>query len=42
MLDLPSQVHYPPERDVGEIDGKSDEDQAAVARLYRLLFDYCQ
>lgn len=42
MLDQPSQVHYPPERDVGEIDGKSDEDQAAVARLYRLLFDYCQ
>ncbi|MDP3115973.1 MAG: DUF3732 domain-containing protein [Phenylobacterium sp.] len=42
MLDQPSQVHYPPERDVGEIDGKSDEDQAAVARLYRLLFDYCE
>ncbi|ATC32185.1 DUF3732 domain-containing protein [Caulobacter vibrioides] len=41
MLDQPSQVHYPPDRDVGEIDGKSDEDQAAVARLYRLLFDYC-
>jgi Protein of unknown function (DUF3732) len=42
MLDQPSQVHYPPDRDVGEIDGKSDEDQAAVARLYRLLFDYCE
>lgn len=41
MLDQPSQVHYPPDRDVGQIDGKSDEDQAAVARLYRLLFDYC-
>lgn len=41
MLDQPSQAHYPPERDVGEIDGESDEDQAAVARLYRLLFDYC-
>jgi len=42
MLDQPSQAHYPPERDVGEIDGVSDEDQAAVARLYRLLFDYCE
>jgi hypothetical protein len=42
MLDQPSQVHYPPDRDVGEIDGKGDEDQAAVARLYRLLYDYCE
>ncbi|MGX1098690.1 DUF3732 domain-containing protein [Amorphus sp. MBR-141] len=41
MLDQPSQAHYPPDRDVGEIDGRSDEDQAAVARLYRLLFEYC-
>ena len=41
MLDQPSQAHYPPDRDVGEITGREDEDQAAVARLYRLLFDYC-
>lgn len=41
MLDQPSQAHYPPDRDVGEIDGKSDEDQAAVAKVYKLLFDYC-
>lgn len=42
MLDQPSQAHYPPERDVFEIDGKSDEDQAAVARLYRLLYDFTE
>jgi hypothetical protein len=41
ILDQPSQAHYPPERDVGEIDGKGDEDQAAVAQLYKLLYDYC-
>jgi hypothetical protein len=42
MIDQPSQAHYPPDRDVGEISGQEDEDQAAVARLYRLLFDYCR
>ena len=42
MLDQPSQVHYPKDKDVGEISGAEDEDQVAVARLYRLLFDYCQ
>jgi hypothetical protein len=41
MIDQPSQAHYPPDRDVGEISGREDEDQAAVARLYRLLWDYC-
>jgi hypothetical protein len=41
MLDQPSQAHYPPDRDVGEITGAEDEDQVAVARLYRLLLDYC-
>jgi hypothetical protein len=41
MIDQPSQAHYPPDRDVGEISGQEDEDQAAVARLYRLLWDYC-
>jgi phage shock protein A len=41
LLDQPSQAHYPPDRDVGEITGREDEDQAAVARLYRLLLDYC-
>ncbi len=41
MLDQPSQAHYPPERDLGEISGNEDEDQVAVARLYRLLYDYC-
>lgn len=41
MLDQPSQAHYPTEKDVGEISGAEDEDQVAVARLYRLLLDYC-
>jgi hypothetical protein len=41
MLDQPSQAHYPPDRDVGEISGDEDEDQVAVARLYRLLWEYC-
>jgi hypothetical protein len=41
MFDQPSQAHYPTEKDVGEISGEQDEDQVAVARLYRLLFDYC-
>lgn len=41
MLDQPSQAHYPRDRDVGEIAGVDDEDQVAVARLYRLLWDYC-
>jgi hypothetical protein len=42
MLDQPSQAHYPPDRDVGEISGEEDEDQAAVARVYRLLWDFCE
>ena len=41
MLDQPSQAHYPPDRDIGEISGDEDEDQVAVARLYRLLWEYC-
>jgi regulator of replication initiation timing len=41
MLDQPSQAHYPTEKDLGEISGAEDEDQIAVARLYRLLLDYC-
>ncbi|TGQ80254.1 DUF3732 domain-containing protein [Mesorhizobium sp. M8A.F.Ca.ET.207.01.1.1] len=41
MLDQPSQAHYPPDRDVGEITGAEDEDQVAVARLYQLLSEYC-
>lgn len=42
MLDQPSQAHYPPERDEGgRIDTLSDEDQAAVRRLFQLLYRYC-
>jgi Protein of unknown function (DUF3732) len=41
MLDQPSQAHYPPERDErGMIDGLTDEDQAAVHRLFELLSSY--
>jgi prevent-host-death family protein len=38
MFDQPSQAHYPPERDEnGRVDGLTDEDQAAVQRLFKLL-----
>lgn len=40
ILDQPSQAHYPPEKDVGQVGGQDDEDQIAVARLFRLLWDY--
>jgi hypothetical protein len=41
MLDQPSQAHYPPERDEnGRVDGLADEDQAAVHRLFELLWKY--
>jgi hypothetical protein len=41
MLDQPSQAHYPPERDQnGRIEGLADEDQAAVRRLFELLWTY--
>ena len=41
MLDQPSQAHYPPERDQnGRIEGLADEDQAAVHRLFELLWNY--
>jgi hypothetical protein len=41
MLDQPSQAHYPPERDnQGRIDELGDEDQAAVHRLFDLLYRY--
>jgi len=42
MLDQPSQAHYPPEHGQnGLIEGLTDEDQAAVHRLFRLLSAYC-
>ena len=42
ILDQPSQAHYPRERDVGQVGGQDDEDQIAVARLLRLLWDHTQ
>lgn len=42
MLDQPSQVHYPPERDNdGKLEGLRDEDQAAVKRLFEVMWKYC-
>ena len=42
MLDQPSQVHYPPERDnEGKLDDLNDEDQAAVKRLFEVMWRYC-
>jgi hypothetical protein len=42
MLDQPSQVHYPPEKDnEGKLDELADEDQEAVKRLFKQLRDYC-
>ena len=42
MLDQPSQVHYPPERDnEGKLDDLNDEDQAAVKRLFEVMWKYC-
>ncbi len=40
FLDQPSQAHYPPEKDVnGAIEGLKDEDQEAVMRLFKLIYD---
>jgi hypothetical protein len=42
MFDQPSQAHYPPERDdEGRVTGLTDEDQAAVHKLFELLWNYC-
>ena len=39
-LDQPSQVYFPPERDIeGSIDQLSDDDRLAVARMFKLVFD---
>jgi hypothetical protein len=43
MLDQPSQAHYPPEQDNdGRTSGLPDEDQAAVHKLFQVIYDYCQ
>jgi hypothetical protein len=42
MLDQPSQAHYPPEQDKdGLTTGLPDEDQAAVHKLFEVLYAYC-
>jgi hypothetical protein len=40
MLDQPSQAHYPPDSDVGEVSDAEGEDHKAVARLYKTLYDF--
>jgi hypothetical protein len=41
FLDQPTQVYYPPDKDAeGSIEDLADEDQAAVRRIYDLIFDY--
>lgn len=41
FLDQPTQVYYPPERDAeGSLTGLKDEDQEAVRRIFRVLFDF--
>jgi hypothetical protein len=40
FLDQPSQVYFPPEKDVdGSIAVLSEDDRAAVKRMFRLVFD---
>jgi hypothetical protein len=41
ILDQPTQVYYPPERDAeGSLSGLKDEDQEAVRRIFAVLFDF--
>ena len=43
FFDQPSQAHYPPSRDhEGSLADLPDEDQEAVRRLFRLIFDVSQ
>src|SRR5690606_11988740 len=40
VLDQPTQVYYPPDRDAdGSLDVLRDEDREAVRRMFRLIFD---
>lgn len=40
FLDQPSQVYFPPEKDIdGSISALSEDDRAAVKRMFRLVFD---
>lgn len=40
FLDQPSQVYFPPEKDVdGSMAGIGDDDRSAVLRMFRLVFD---
>lgn len=43
MFDQPSQAHYPPEQDrEGRMADLPDEDQAAVHKLFEVIYGYCQ
>ena len=40
FLDQPSQVYFPPERDVdGSMASVSEDDRVAVSRMFKLIFD---
>jgi hypothetical protein len=40
FLDQPSQVYFPPEKDIdGSIEGGEEEDRLAVTRMFRLVYD---
>jgi hypothetical protein len=41
ILDQPTQVYYPPERDAeGSLEGLKNEDQEAVRRIFELLLNF--
>jgi hypothetical protein len=43
MLDQPTQVYYPPERDVdGSLGSLDNEDQEAVRRIFSVLMDFAE
>lgn len=40
FLDQPSQIYFPPEKDIdGSVETVSDDDRAALSRMFRLVFD---
>jgi hypothetical protein len=43
FLDQPSQIYFPPEKDIdGSVETVSDDDRAALSRMFRLVFDAVQ
>jgi len=43
FLDQPSQIYFPPEKDIdGSVETVSDDDRAALSRMFHLIFDAVQ